>query len=58
MSSRLIAGAALGALLLTGTVLADDSLKSGPQVGDRNNRSGFFPKWISGPAAGERRCPV
>jgi hypothetical protein len=58
MSSRLIATAALGALLFAGTGLAENPLRSGPQVGERNNRRGFFPQWVAGPAAGERRCPV
>ena len=42
--------------LLTGG--AADELKSGPQVGDKNNRRGFYPQWVSGPGAGESRCPV
>jgi hypothetical protein len=33
-------------------------LKSGPQVGAENNRRGFFPQWVTGPSAGQRRCPV
>ena len=35
-----------------------DELKSGPPVGAANNRRGFYPEWVSGPGAGERRCPV
>jgi hypothetical protein len=58
MSPRLIVCTALGALLLASSGLAEDSLKSGPQVGERNNRRGFYPNWIAGPAAGQRRCPV
>jgi hypothetical protein len=58
MSSRLIATAALGALLFAGNSLAENPLKSGPQVGERNNMRGFFPQWVAGPAAGQRRCPV
>ena len=37
MSARPIAVAALGFLLLTNSGLADTSLKSGPQVGEKNN---------------------
>jgi hypothetical protein len=49
---------ALAVLLLVGDGLADLPLKSGPQVGARNNRGGFFPQFVSGPGTGERRCPV
>jgi hypothetical protein len=45
-------------LLLAGGTAAADDLKSGPPVGARNNRSGFYPQWVAGPGAGERRCPV
>ena len=58
MVRRLIASAALTALLLSGNVLADDPLKSGPQVGTNNDRRGFRPQWVAGPAAGQNRCPV
>ena len=58
MTSRFTAGTALTVLLLAGSVLAEEPLKSGPQVGDRNNRRGFYPEWVAGPASGERRCPV
>jgi hypothetical protein len=58
MTSRLIASAALAALLFSGTGLADERLKSGPPVGSRNNRGGFYPQLVTGPGAGERRCPV
>jgi len=57
MSPRLIAGTAL-AIMLAGNVLADNPLKSGPPVGARNNRGGFFPQLVTGPGAGEQRCPV
>jgi len=33
-------------------------LKSGPQVGARNDRSGLLPKFVAGPAAGQHLCPV
>ena len=58
MNLRLIAGAALAGLLFAGNGLADDPLKSGPQVGDRNNRTGFRPQFVTGPYTGETRCPV
>jgi hypothetical protein len=58
MTPRLLASAALAALLLGGTVRAEDPLKSGPQVGAENDRRGFYPQWVTGPAAGQRRCPV
>jgi hypothetical protein len=58
MSPRLIASAALAALLLGGNVSAEDPLQSGPPVGAKNNRNGFYPQWVTGPSAGERRCPV
>jgi len=53
-----MASAALAALLLAGTVLAEDPLKSGPQVGARNNRRGFVPQFVTGPDVGDPHCPV
>jgi len=58
MIPRLMASAALAALLLAGTVLAEDPLKSGPQVGARNNRRGFVPQFVAGPDVGDPHCPV
>jgi hypothetical protein len=58
MTPRLIASAALAALLLASNGLAQEPLKSGPPVGARNNRGGFYPQLVTGPGAGERRCPV
>lgn len=58
MTPRFIAAASLTALLLAGNSFAWDPLKSGPQVGARNNRGGFIPQYVAGPGAGERRCPV
>ncbi len=58
MLPRLITGTALVALLLAGNGLADEPLKSGPSVGARNNRGGFYPQFVAGPGTGERRCPV
>jgi hypothetical protein len=48
----------LAVLLLASSATAADGLKSGPQVGAANDRSGFYPQWVAGPGAGERRCPV
>lgn len=56
MPARFLTGAVLAAVLLGGSVAANDALKSGPPVGARNNRSGFFPQFVTGP--GEPRCPV
>lgn len=58
MTLRLLAGAALVALLLASNGMADEPLKSGPSVGARNNRGGFYPQFVAGPGTGERRCPV
>jgi hypothetical protein len=58
MTSRLIAGAALAVLLLGGQGLADNPLRSGPQVGGRNDRSGFIPQFVAGASAGQQMCPV
>ena len=58
MTPRILASAAFAVLLITGTGMADEVLKSGPQVGNRNNRGAFHPNLVTGPGAGERRCPV
>ncbi|MCE9564433.1 MAG: hypothetical protein K8U57_20540 [Planctomycetes bacterium] len=58
MAPRIIASVALATLLLASNGWAEDPLKSGPQVGARNNRGGFYPQFVSGPGTGERRCPV
>lgn len=58
MTARLIASAVLAALLLAGSVQADDPLKSGPPVGAKNNRKGFRPQFVAGPSAGKSLCPV
>ena len=58
MTTRIIASAAFAALMFVSHGLADDLLKSGPPAGARNNRGGFFPQLVTGPGAGERRCPV
>lgn len=56
MTPRLLTSAVLAAILLGGSLPADEPLKSGPPVGAKNNRSGFFPEFVTGP--GEPRCPV
>ena len=48
----------LGALVASELGQAEDPLKSGPPVGTRNNRGGFYPQFVAGPGSGERRCPV
>jgi hypothetical protein len=58
MPQRLLAGAACAFLLLAGPMQAANPLQSGPPVGARNNRSGFYPNWVTGPWAGQRLCPV
>ena len=58
MPPRLLAGAALAALLLGAGAPAKGPLTSGPPVGERNNRSAFFPQFVTGPLAGQSRCPV
>ena len=61
MTPRLIASAALAAVLLSGNALADPPpppLKSGPPVGAKNDRSGFLPQFVAGASAGQRMCPV
>ena len=57
MHARLFACAAIVAVAFTGAALADEPLKSGPQVGARNNRGGFHPRHVTGRAAGEHVCP-
>jgi hypothetical protein len=58
MTTRLLASAALAVCLFGDFVSAEGPLKSGPPVGARNNRRGFYPLWVAGQSAGERRCPV
>jgi hypothetical protein len=57
MNARSIMGAALaGALLLSGGVLAESSLKSGPQVGKRVTP--FNPLHCTGSGKGGKACLV
>jgi len=48
----------LATLFLGGALLADVPVKSGPQVGADNDRSGFKPQFVAGPSAGQKLCPV
>jgi hypothetical protein len=45
-------------ILLACSAMAADALRSGPPVGAENDRDGFRPQWVTGPAAGQRLCPV
>ena len=47
-----------GPAILVGGLQELPPLKSGPPVGARNNRSGFFPNYVAGAFTGQRRCPV
>lgn len=58
MNTRLLASTLIAALFIAGNGLTEELLKSGPPVGERNNRGAFFPNLVTGPGAGERRCPV
>lgn len=58
MTPHMIASVALAVFLLGGNVPTAGKLKSGPPVGAGNDRNGFYPQWVTGPSAGQRRCPV
>jgi hypothetical protein len=58
MSRCLLAGVACSLLVFAGDLNASEPLRSGPQVGSHNDRDGFVPKWVTGPCAGKRLCPV
>jgi len=58
MTTRFLASTACAFLILAGQLYADEPLKSGPQVGTKNNRRGFMPQWVTGPCAGQSLCPV
>jgi hypothetical protein len=58
MPYRILAGTTLAVLILAGSAQTEEPLKSGPQVGAKNNRRGFYPEFVSGPYTGQRRCPV
>lgn len=58
MTPGIFVSAALLAMLVADPGPAAKVLKSGPPVGAKNNRGGFYPTLVTGPCAGERRCPV
>jgi hypothetical protein len=58
MTPSFFASAALAAVLFAGNGVPVEVLKSGPPVGAGNNRGGFYPQLVTGPGAGQRRCPV
>jgi hypothetical protein len=57
MSKRVTAGAAAAFLLLLGSTMAADALKSGPQPGD-TVPGPFNPLNVTGEDAGKKRCQV
>ena len=56
MKHRIVIGASL-ALLLVSCVLGEETLKSGPQVGDQIPGP-FHPLNINGASAGQKACQV
>lgn len=56
MTNRTRMGAGLAMMLLVGSVFAADTLKSGPQVGQKV--AAFNPLNVTGPQAGTRACQV
>ena len=56
MRNRIAVGMSLTIMLLAGSLLAADALKSGPQVGQ--GCSPFNPENITGPFAGTKQCLV
>jgi hypothetical protein len=57
MRSRYAVGASLAVALLAGSLLAAESLKSGPQVGD-SIPGPFHPLNVTGRAAGKKFCQI
>jgi hypothetical protein len=56
MTHRIAVGMSLAVMLLAGSVLAADALKSGPQVGQ--TPTPFNPENITGAFAGTKQCLV
>ena len=56
MKHRIAVGSTLAVMLLAGSVLAADALKSGPQVG--KSLAPFNPENITGKFAGTKQCLV
>jgi hypothetical protein len=46
------------ALFLVGVGMADENLKSGPQVGENSRPQPFFPLNVNGPTPNEKQCLV
>jgi hypothetical protein len=57
MRTRSLLGASLAVALLAGSVLAAESLKSGPQVGS-DNLPPFNPLNVNGSAKGKKVCQI
>ena len=57
MKHRIAVGASLAVMLLAGSVIAADALKSGPQVGDKVQVP-FNPLHVNGATAGQKVCLV
>ena len=58
MKYRIVVGAFALAMLVGSGRSADESLKSGPQVGDKGVITPFHPLHCSGPAEGKKVCLV
>ena len=56
MIHRIAVGTSLAVLLLAGGLIAADTLKSGPQVGE--GCVPFHPENVTGPFAGQKQCLV
>jgi hypothetical protein len=57
MSNRIAVRASLAVMLLAGSVIAAEGLKSGPQAGERIPGP-FNPLNVTGRAAGTKACQV
>jgi hypothetical protein len=57
MKHRIAVGAGAALVLLVGSILAEEALKSGPQKGD-NLPGPFSPLNINGDNAGQKVCQV
>jgi hypothetical protein len=57
MRNRIAVGASLAIVLLAGSVIAADALKSGPQAGEQIPGP-FHPLNVNGRNAGQKACQV
>ena len=57
MKDRIVVGASAALVLLAGSILAGETLKSGPQVGDKIIVP-FSPLNLNGAAADQKVCQV